>query len=296
VREGESLTVGRDSECDLVLEDPRVSKLHARVQWDGEGWRLEDLGSKNGTSVNGAPAAEHSLASESWISFGGVTGRFDRLSEEDARILDAQRLARLQTSLDLRRRLGAHLEPADLLLRFLESAMEVVGAKRGFVLLMGPEGSLRAELAAGYTPDGLNDEEHRFVGSLGAVQRALETGASVVVSDAQADPYLGKRPSVAALGLGAVGCVPIRHDDRILGLIYVDSPTPRTGFSELDLEILEGLADHAAVAIASIQLDEKLQKLIGESTTAAVDGQVLRELQRRIGEAVKLGPSAGPAA
>jgi transcriptional regulator with GAF, ATPase, and Fis domain len=296
VREGESLTVGRDPECGLVLEDPRVSKLHARVQWDGEGWRLEDLGSKNGTSVNGAPATECSLASESWISFGGVTGRFDRLSDEDARALDAHRQARLQTSRALRDRLGAHLEPADLLLRLLESAMDVVGAKRGFVLLMGPEESLSVELAAGYTPAGLNEDDQRFAGSLGAVQRALETGASVVVSDAQADPYLGKRPSVVTLGLGAVGCVPIRHDDRILGLLYVDSPTPRAGFSELDLEILEGLADHTAVAIASIQLDEKLQRLIGESNTAAADGPVLQELQRRIGQAVKFEPSEGPAA
>jgi hypothetical protein len=296
VREGESLTVGRGPDCGLVLEDSRVSKLHARVQWDGEGWRLQDLGSKNGTSVDGAPAAERFLASGSRISFGGVTGRFDWLTEQDARAIDAHRQARLQTSLALRHRLGAHLEPVDLLLRFLESAMEVVGAKRGFVLLMGPEGSLRVELAAGYTPDGLNEDEQRFLGSLGAVQRALETGASVVVSDAQADPYLGKRPSVVALGLGAVGCVPIRHDDRILGLIYVDSPTPRAAFSELDVEILEGLADHTAVAIASIQLDEKLQRLIGESNTAAAERQVLQELQRRIGEVLKVGSSAGPVA
>src|SRR5437899_4271261 len=64
---------------------------------------------------------------------------------------------------------------------------------RGFVLLVGADGKLRAEVAAGLSPEAVRDE--RFRGSVGAVRQALETGGPVVLSDVRADPRLGDRKS-----------------------------------------------------------------------------------------------------
>lgn len=293
LRDGETLIVGRAPESGLVLEDRRVSKRHARLQWSGAGWRLEDLGSKNGTLVNGLEASGAPLAGGDWISFGGVMGRFETISEVEVSSLESDRLARLNTSVEMRRRLGADLEPFDFLLRFLESAMEVTGAERGFVLLAGPEGALRAEVAAGFAPDHLASD--RFAGSVGAIQRVLKTRASVVVSDAQADAFLGKRPSVVGMGLGALACVPIHQDDEILGMIYVDGRERATGFAQLDIEILEALAEHAAIVIASLRLDRRMRKLFRKPAMLhGGDPAPLAELQRRIGEFVA-GPAAAPA-
>jgi pSer/pThr/pTyr-binding forkhead associated (FHA) protein len=47
------LTIGRSDECDIVLPDRQVSRYHAQVTWMGDAFQLEDLGSKNGTHVNG---------------------------------------------------------------------------------------------------------------------------------------------------------------------------------------------------------------------------------------------------
>jgi hypothetical protein len=47
------LTIGRSEECDIVLPDRQVSRYHAQITWGGERYRVEDLGSKNGTHVNG---------------------------------------------------------------------------------------------------------------------------------------------------------------------------------------------------------------------------------------------------
>jgi DNA-binding CsgD family transcriptional regulator len=45
--------IGRDAECDVLLPDPTVSRVHAVLRAGGAGWQLEDAGSRNGTFVNG---------------------------------------------------------------------------------------------------------------------------------------------------------------------------------------------------------------------------------------------------
>jgi predicted component of type VI protein secretion system len=60
--EHRSLTIGRGSDCDIVLDDRQVSRIHARVVWRGDHYEVEDLGSKNGTHLNGRDvAASHRL-------------------------------------------------------------------------------------------------------------------------------------------------------------------------------------------------------------------------------------------
>ena len=51
--------IGRHPGCDLRLDDPRVSSEHSSVHWTGERWEIRDLGSRNGTTVDGnrLPAA-----------------------------------------------------------------------------------------------------------------------------------------------------------------------------------------------------------------------------------------------
>jgi hypothetical protein len=49
-----SVTLGRSRECDCVLADPSVSRRHAELRREGTRWVLRDLGSRNGTRVNGA--------------------------------------------------------------------------------------------------------------------------------------------------------------------------------------------------------------------------------------------------
>jgi transcriptional regulator with GAF, ATPase, and Fis domain len=275
IRDGESLEIGRDPSCDLVLEDSSVSRRHALVGWNGSGWRLVDIGSKNGTTVNGEPARGNELRNGDSIGLGRLRGRFERLSAAQAATLGSERLARIQSSAQMRRRLSPDLGPADLLVRLLESAMELTRTERGFVLVVGPDGKLRVKVAFGFSPAALHDD--RFRGSVGAARQALETGAAVVLADVRADPRLGKRPSVAALGIASLACVPLRQDGKILGLIYVDSRQIGPSFTQLDLEILEALADHAATILAEKPFDHSVRAVPG-------NGEVVAELQQRVEE------------
>jgi DNA-binding winged helix-turn-helix (wHTH) protein len=57
----DALLLGRDSTCDIVISNQQVSREHAKISQTPEGYQLEDLGSKNGTFLNGKPLAGQPL-------------------------------------------------------------------------------------------------------------------------------------------------------------------------------------------------------------------------------------------
>jgi len=69
-----SLLLGRGDDCDLVLDDPQISRHHARLNWEAGSWFVEDLGSTNGTRVNSMSVTgeRHLLNPGGLLSLGGV--------------------------------------------------------------------------------------------------------------------------------------------------------------------------------------------------------------------------------
>ncbi len=76
VFEQSSVVIGRTSECDIVLYDPGVSRKHARIFAEGEGYFVEDMGSSNGTKVNGSVIQKHQLADGDAVQLGPVVFKF----------------------------------------------------------------------------------------------------------------------------------------------------------------------------------------------------------------------------
>jgi pSer/pThr/pTyr-binding forkhead associated (FHA) protein len=71
------VTIGRLPECAVVLDDPNVSRRHAQVRREGDAIFVVDLGSTNGTRVNGVTVREHRLVPGDVISVGTTSLRFD---------------------------------------------------------------------------------------------------------------------------------------------------------------------------------------------------------------------------
>jgi pSer/pThr/pTyr-binding forkhead associated (FHA) protein len=69
--------VGRSMECDIVVADPGVSRLHARLDKSEEDWVLVDLESRNGTLVNGEKIREIKLQPGDVIQLGGASFVFE---------------------------------------------------------------------------------------------------------------------------------------------------------------------------------------------------------------------------
>ncbi len=73
----EPVTIGRLPECEIQLADPNVSRRHAQLRRQGEAIYVVDLGSTNGTKVNGVAVRQHRLVSGDVVTVGMTSLRFE---------------------------------------------------------------------------------------------------------------------------------------------------------------------------------------------------------------------------
>ena len=71
------ISIGRHPDCNLVLADPNVSRNHAEIRPQGDGFVVVDLGSTNGTRVNGVRVDTQLLQDGDEVSFGNTRMRFE---------------------------------------------------------------------------------------------------------------------------------------------------------------------------------------------------------------------------
>lgn len=253
--------IGRGPDCDLRLEDPRLSRSHARLEFRRGAWWISDQGSKNGVLIDGRRVADSELQPGAWLSLGGVLGRYEELSEEDAARERESALQLRETTREMTRRMDPRIGLAELLDRVLDSVLALTGLERGFVLLVDDEGELRIR-----TRRGLKDDELKarsFNGSWGAIRLALERREVVVTGNVSGMPELGDRPSIVAGGIRALACVPLEAGDRLTGLVYGDSTTQGRELTVLDAELLESLCAQAAIALGVARVSRHLGSLRG---------------------------------
>jgi ABC-type multidrug transport system ATPase subunit len=167
---GRTLRIGREPGNDLVLDDLRVSRNHARVGMGPDGTLLEDLGSQNGTFVNGVRVERVRLADGDLVGIGGFTFRFQAGRLEEYTDRGGSWLAAVGLSVDIGGRrlldeVSFALEPSSLMAvvgpsgagktTLLNALTGFRPADRGYVLFGGRDlyrayGELRHRM--GYVP------------------------------------------------------------------------------------------------------------------------------------------------
>jgi len=79
VLDGDLVTIGRQASCTIVIADSNISRVHARLRAEDNGWTIEDLGSTNGTKVNGVLIIEPTLLSHGQlIALGTLQLQFEQ--------------------------------------------------------------------------------------------------------------------------------------------------------------------------------------------------------------------------
>ena len=140
----------------------------------------------------------------------------------------------------------------------MDTLIALMNAERGFLMLREPNGELKVRIARGI--DSANLSEDVFSISNTVVRRVIESGESVLTTNAQEDPRFGEQHSVAAYHLLSILCAPLKIKDDLIGVIYVDNRAHTGIFRNDDLGIISAFSNQAAVAIDNARLFDDLQE------------------------------------
>lgn len=259
LEDGTSLSIGRDSACDIVVVHASISRRHAMIHHNAIGWRIDDLDSKNGLRVLGERVAQQELGARSWFALGDIYCEFEQLAEDQRNVL-AQRAERQRfNSRVWVERIAAADSGEQLLAQVLTAVVELAECQRGFLLVGDGRGEM--QVRARYN---LHPEEFAgpgFEGSRGALERALRDRRLVMLSQAGDQAWLKQQASVVARGLRGLVCLPLEKDGELVGAVYADSDAVGRVFTTLDAELLRAFAQQAALTLAAARLSGRLGEL-----------------------------------
>jgi GAF domain-containing protein len=269
--------IGRSSDCEVRVDHWSISRFHAELTGTDTGWSLRDTGSKNGLRVDGHLVLRADFDKSAWFSLGDVYCWFELLDNEAAERHRAEGATRRATSRALSQQLVPALGIRALIPQTLDVVLELVGLERGFVLYSADGEALRVRASRGFA---VNDiASTHFAGSAAAVERALADGKSVVCCDATESPWLGSRPSVRLGGIRGLVCVPLRLSGKSVGVIYADSRKPGPPVTELDLELIENVARHAAASFEAARLEDNVADVVRSAADAGIRAPLWADLR-----------------
>ena len=296
----ERLTVGRSSKHAVHLPDATVSKDHAEISRHEGGWAVRDLGSRNGTRVNGVEASQAiSIRDGDMVEIGKVMLRVGR---EAVPALDLSTVGSMSSSMRLRAQdiLGRPTAPlaadsnkvmavlaeagrmlilprplpetCEAVLAFVEKALP---ANRLVILVREKDGAEPVQMAA-RSRGGASRQPLAMSRTI--MDAVLNECTSVITGDALADSRFRMQQSIVAASIHSAMAVPLFDNERVLGLMYADSTDPTVTFGQEHLEIFTLLANMAAVKITNSRLLEAEQQRARMEQELATASRIQRSL------------------
>ena len=295
---GDTVVIGRSLDCQLRLDDLTVSRVHARITRTPEGMVIEDMNSGNGTYVNQNPIQEPTLLNNNDLirvsqhvftvvdqeekkpDMGSSTlvAIEDRPATGESSIvgtLDVKEAAlgavseqakaegadailkaheRLRTIVEISNTVQTEFDIRRLLDRILQSLFDVFPhADRGFVMLKDDDGKLKPRAA--WTRSGHTEE---ITVSRRIVNEVTEKRIAILSADAMGDERFDQAMSIVNFRIRSMMCAPLLAQDDLLGIMHIDTARQDERFTAEDLELLTGVANQTALAIANAKMHERL--------------------------------------
>src|SRR5688572_2534108 len=263
--------IGRRETNDLRLAGSEVSRDHAEIAVDNNRFLLRDRNSRYGTYVNGEQVTERALVHGDRIRLGRTGGAEMVFLLADSQppvdratttaVGDLRQIAALLEGL---RALGSGRVLDDVLALVMDSAIDVSGAERGFIMLAGEGDDLEFKMARGRGHSILSGVS--FATSRKIPEEVFRTGEARIVADLLDGELASMHMHTVALGVRNVLCVPLRlvryvdkaeaaiGEERRIGVLYLDSKEKGSLLSGSTRAALETLATEAAVAIENARL------------------------------------------
>ncbi len=275
--------IGRGATSDLALTDPGVSRRHASLSRQDGAWFVEDLGSANGTLVNGWRVTRPTrLKPGDVIGIGAVLAEFS----EDAEAVAPQpavqyrdegpapavlltmpgadatgapapvavdEAVRLRFLADFAR-IGTLVFDEPALVTFIADELLALVPRADRSVVLTREGEALVPRAARMR----TGQPTEIVASRQLLDDVMTRREAVLAIDTQADARYSESESIFALGIRAAICAPMLFQDEIYGVVQVDSASPGVPFQEADVALVLSLASQLGMALGYARLHATL--------------------------------------
>ncbi|MCH8827999.1 MAG: SpoIIE family protein phosphatase [Planctomycetes bacterium] len=285
--------LGRHPDCGIQLQSNMVSRRHACVQREGDEYFIEDLGSGNGTFLNGKPISSRTkLTHRDRIKLGPVllcyeadspdsgdtgaaagatqpTGAFQlniTSGEDDEAtimgaldnrdgfgMLDVQPEAKLRGVLEISRNLAGSVNLESMLPRILDTLFNIFPKADRGCILLRNEETGQMNAATQKHRREREDETVRLSRTI--LKKVIEEKTAVLSADATSDTRFNASESISNLTIRSMMCVPMLGlDGEPMGVINLDTQNPVNQFKKDDLELLMAVAGQAALSYENARL------------------------------------------
>ncbi len=307
-----SWRLGRSAQNEVVIEDPSLSRHHARLDCQDGKVLIEDLGSLNGTMVNGERIkGAHPLKSGDQLVLGTVSltvgdeptsttmmsaVQIDKGAKEElssgtmvfrAAELRSGSYGTVHPENQAKRWLDALAMVSDLTLELvqdvatellldhlMERLFQFFGPDRSVVMLKDMTGELQPVVVR--TNEFLQGKPIKLSQTL--VDAAMDRREALLVNNAFDDPRTSAAASIVRSGMATIMVTPLEHEGQVIGLIYMDAKAYREPFTEDDLRLVTALAHIAAAKIRTARLVEEVQKKKAMDQELAMARQIQQKL------------------
>ncbi len=278
----DSIVVGRSSQVELPVPDRAMSRRHARLFRDGVAWKVEDLGSRNGTFVDGRALDQAEvLLPGSRVEVGGSslelvaaaapvaptfgagqtvfrpavellreTGVEAEVNDEAAGGSHQRVVERLRILNDVHRALASSISSDELLDLILERTFEHLQPEEGAIFLREGTGPLRCAASRSLT----RGSGQAGLGSSHLADEVVGKGQAALVLDAQVDGRFNQAASLLGAGIRSLVAAPLLEPEGASGMIVLGSRLAVREFTEEDMNLLTSLASVAAMRLRNVRL------------------------------------------
>lgn len=183
--------------------------------------------------------------------------------DSDIHAPEIKELAKKNQILKIMNHVGKALTQFKPLNEFLDLVMDqvfkIIPAQRGFLMLIDEKTGDFIPKVVKYNKD-VKQADKKITLSRTIAEKAVKDKVAVLTSDALVDPRFNGGESIQLYGIRSAMCVPLYHQNRIFGIISVDSLMSSNCFTSDDLDLFSALANHAAIGIEQARLYDKIQK------------------------------------
>lgn len=290
----EIIYIGRSKDCDIILNDLEVSRRHAKIYKDNEGFCIEDLSSKNGIFINNTlisspvpikegdrieivrysfdllsrpPVMENSkVDTKTDLITISLKNRLEylinrRMEENDIDSLRREVMEiinKLNTLYDFISIINSSWELEDILENLLHRSMELLEAERGAILINKyPENILLPIIS--HKIEREIQSKNTFSLSRVIIEKVQKEKKTILIDDAMLDESISS-DSVIASRIRSVIASPIMFNDQVLGIIYLDHREQSGVFDDKDISFFNSIVIIASIAINNSNIYTKTLK------------------------------------